>query len=75
LTAQRRQSGGQAETAIGFNFNYYFGMSRADLFAPAMVNDLRTVDGSRHGFVERQYEKILKYREATKIQVPILQAH
>ena len=58
----QRRSSGQKETQFGLTFNYHFGMDWEDQLSPAMVTEMRTVDGSRHDFVNRQNEMILAYR-------------
>jgi hypothetical protein len=58
----QRHSGSQEETQFGITFNYLFGMAWEDQLSPATVAEMRTVDGSRHDFVNRQNEMILEYR-------------
>ncbi len=61
-SVNQRHSGGHDETQFGLTFNYHFGMDWEDQLSPAMVAEMRTVDGSRHEFVNRQNEIILAYQ-------------
>ena len=61
-SVNQRHSGGQKETQFALTFNYRFGMDWEDQLSRAMVAEMRTVDGSRHDFVNRQNEMILEYR-------------
>ncbi|MDR1043538.1 MAG: inverse autotransporter beta domain-containing protein, partial [Candidatus Adiutrix sp.] len=58
-SVNQRHSGGQKETQFWLTFNYHFGMDWEDQLSPALVTEMRTVDGSRHDFVNRQNEMIL----------------
>ncbi|MDR3038222.1 MAG: inverse autotransporter beta domain-containing protein, partial [Candidatus Adiutrix sp.] len=62
VSADQRYSGGHNETQIGLTFNYNFGLPWADQLSPDTVAEMRTVPGSRHDFVERQYDLILEYQ-------------
>lgn len=61
-SVNQRHSGSQKETQFNMVFNYHFGMSWEDQLSPSVVADMRTVNGSRHDFVNRQYDMILEYR-------------
>ena len=62
-SVNQRHSGGQKETQFGLTFNFNFDMPWEDQIASNTVAEMRTVDGSRHDFVNRQNEMILEYRE------------
>ncbi|MDR1043536.1 MAG: inverse autotransporter beta domain-containing protein [Candidatus Adiutrix sp.] len=61
-SVNQRHSGSRKETQFGLTFNYHFGMDWEDQLSPAVVTEMRTVDGSRHDFVNRRNEIILAYR-------------
>lgn len=63
LSTDQRHSGGQKETRFGLTFNYRFGLGWEEQLTPAAVAEMRTVDGSRHDFINRQNEMILQYRD------------
>ncbi len=58
----QRYASEQLETKVGLTFNYYFDMPLEDQLRSEIVADLRTVEGSRHEFVNRQYDMLLEYR-------------
>ncbi|MDR2946106.1 MAG: inverse autotransporter beta domain-containing protein [Candidatus Adiutrix sp.] len=58
----QRHSGGEKETQFGLTFDYLFGVDWEDQLSPATVAEMRTVDGSRHDFVNRQNDMLLEYR-------------
>ncbi|MDR0882427.1 MAG: inverse autotransporter beta domain-containing protein, partial [Candidatus Adiutrix sp.] len=62
VSADQRYSGGRSETQIGLTFNYNFDMPWEDQLSSATVAEMRTVPGSRHDFVDRQYDMILEYQ-------------
>lgn len=65
LTAgfNNRHSGDQNETQISLMFNYRFGQSWEEQTSRLVVPEMRTIQGSRHDFVDRQYDMILAYRD------------
>jgi len=62
-SVNQRHSGGQKETQFGLTFNFNFDMPWEDQITSSTVAEMRTVEGSRHDFVNRQNEMILEYRE------------
>lgn len=62
LNGETRTAKTHTEVRLGLSLNYYFGVPMADQLSPAAVTELRSIDGSRHDFVNRQNEMILEYR-------------
>ncbi|MCL2029873.1 MAG: inverse autotransporter beta domain-containing protein [Deltaproteobacteria bacterium] len=62
VSADRRFASGHGESRAAMTFNYRFGIPLADQLRPEMVADMRSLAGSRHDFVDRQYEMVLEYR-------------
>jgi hypothetical protein len=62
VSGQTRTVQNHTETKFGLSFNYLFGVPIEDQLTPTTVAELRSIDGSRHDFVDRQNDMILEYR-------------
>ncbi|MDL2259777.1 inverse autotransporter beta domain-containing protein [Deltaproteobacteria bacterium OttesenSCG-928-K17] len=71
-SVNQRHSGSQKETQFAMTFNYNFGMDWEDQLSSNTVTEMRTVDGSRHDFVNRQNEMILEYRAKDNFYIEFL---
>ena len=62
IDAEARTYKDRTDGRVGLSFNYMFGVPLAEQLQSATVAELRTVEGSRHDFVQRQNEMVLEYR-------------
>ncbi|MDR0622580.1 MAG: inverse autotransporter beta domain-containing protein, partial [Deltaproteobacteria bacterium] len=62
FTGETRTAKTHTETKLGLSLNYFFGVPLVDQLTASNVTELRSVDGSRHDFVNRQNDMILQYR-------------
>lgn len=69
---QRQSEQGNSDTEFGLRFTYHFGLSAEDQFKPSRVAEMRTVQGSRHDFVDRENKIILEYQAKKKFQVDFI---
>jgi hypothetical protein len=59
----QQSSNGETETAFGLNLTYHLDIPPAEHLSHTKVAELRSVDGSRHEFVNRENRIILEYRD------------
>jgi hypothetical protein len=62
LSGETRSTKDHTETKVGLTLNYFFGVPLKEQLVPANVAEFRSIDGSRHDFVNRQNDMILEYR-------------
>ena len=70
--ATQRHSGGHKETQFGLTLNFNFDLPWEDQISSRTVAEMRTVEGSRHDFVNRQNEMILEYRAKENFHIDFL---
>jgi hypothetical protein len=62
VSGETRSSKDHTETRVGLSLNYYFGVPLEEQLTASNVTELRSIENSRHDFVNRQNEMILEYR-------------
>jgi hypothetical protein len=62
FNGETRTSNDHTETRLGMTFNYHFGVPIEEQLTASKVNELRSIENSRHDFVNRQNEMLLEYR-------------
>ncbi|MDR3629512.1 MAG: inverse autotransporter beta domain-containing protein [Desulfocapsaceae bacterium] len=60
---------GRSNTEVGLHLTYYFQMPWEEQIRHSKVAELRTVDGSRHEFVDRENRIILEYQAKNVIEI------